>query len=272
MADDLIPIGRFSRMCRLSIKALRRYDDLGLLPPAWVDPGSGYRYYGPEQANRAEAIRILRLVDMPLEEIRDLLSEQDPDRIGQRLVLHRERLEAQFEDHRRRLRFLKRLIDSGGKIMPYDVAVKKVPAQPVVSWTTRTSLVGIGEGIGRGFGVLSGALAGAGVEPAGAPFIVYHEVIDEQTEGNIEICIPVPPGTTGSHDEVVWKEIQGTTVAWTTHHGPYDEISPAYHTITGWISGQGHQIVGPPREIYLNDPMTVPAEDLLTEVQFPIEG
>ncbi|GIE82066.1 hypothetical protein Aph02nite_80160 [Actinoplanes philippinensis] len=45
MAKDLIPIGRFSRMSRLSIKALRFYAEQGLIVPAWVDPSSGYRYY-----------------------------------------------------------------------------------------------------------------------------------------------------------------------------------------------------------------------------------
>lgn len=41
---NLVPIGRFSRVSRLSIKALRRYDEFGLLKPVEVDPESGYRY------------------------------------------------------------------------------------------------------------------------------------------------------------------------------------------------------------------------------------
>jgi len=44
----------------------------------------------------------------------------------------------------------------------------------------------------------------------------------------------------------------------------------AYHTLTGWISEHGHEIEGPPREIYLNDPQTVAPEELLTRVEFPI--
>ena len=65
----MIPIGRFSKMTRLSLKALRLYDEKGLLPPAHIDSETGYRYYQHSQANRAEAIRLLRSVDMPLEEI-----------------------------------------------------------------------------------------------------------------------------------------------------------------------------------------------------------
>jgi effector-binding domain-containing protein len=61
------------------------------------------------------------------------------------------------------------------------------------------------------------------------------------------------------------------TVAWTTHQGPYDEIGPAYHTVSGWIQGRGHEIAGPPREIYLTDPSeTDDPDEYLTEIQFPI--
>ena len=66
-------------MTRLSIKALRRYDELGLLAPAVVDPSSSYRYYTYSQANPAEAIRILRGLDVPLERIQELLESEDPE-------------------------------------------------------------------------------------------------------------------------------------------------------------------------------------------------
>ena len=56
----------------------------------------------------------------------------------------------------------------------------------------------------------------------------------------------------------------------TVHRGPYEEIAAAHHTVTGWISEHGHEMAGPPREIYLNDPQTVAPEELLTRVEFPI--
>jgi DNA-binding transcriptional MerR regulator len=271
MDDDLVPIGRFSRMSRLSIKALRRYDDLGLLVPARVDPSSGYRYYRFGQANRAEAIRILRQVDMPLDEIRELLADDDPDVVTKRLGMHRERLEERLAHQQRMLRFLQRLIDRRGAIMPYEIAAKQIPTQPVASWTSRTTLATIGDVVGRGLTTVMGALTAAGTEPAGPPFIVYHDVTDEQADGTVEICIPVPPGVNGVAADVEWKEMPGGAVAWATHRGPYDEIGPAYHTITGWIQDHQRQITGAPREIYLNDPQTVVPEDLLTEIQFPID-
>ena len=52
---DLLPISNFSRMTLLSAKALRLYDQLGVLKPAYTDPVSGYRYY------RSHQLRLNRL-------------------------------------------------------------------------------------------------------------------------------------------------------------------------------------------------------------------
>jgi len=62
-------IGRFARLTGLTVKALRHYDEIGLLRPAGVDPESGYRSYEPEQTERAETIRMLRQLEVPLDDI-----------------------------------------------------------------------------------------------------------------------------------------------------------------------------------------------------------
>lgn len=67
---ELLTIGAFARASGLSPKALRLYDELGLLPPDRVDPASGYRYYRPEQLERARLVAWLRRLGMPLTRIR----------------------------------------------------------------------------------------------------------------------------------------------------------------------------------------------------------
>lgn len=62
-------IGEFARLSRLSAKALRRYDELGLLRPALVDPVNGYRYYDPAQVEGARLVAWLRRIGMPLSRI-----------------------------------------------------------------------------------------------------------------------------------------------------------------------------------------------------------
>ena len=266
---NLVPIGRFSEMTRLSVKALRLYDENGLLPPAHVDPSSGYRYYDLGQANRAEAVRILRSVDMPLDEIRALLETDDPELVHKQLVVHRERLAEQLAAQERTLAYLEALIQRKEGIMPYDVQITEPAPQLVAATKVHTSLSRIGGDIGAGFGALMMALVNEGVAPSGAPLIVYHDVIDEETDGDLEICVPVGVAVCGDGD-VYSRELEGGTMATTVHHGPYQQIAAAYHTLTGWISEHGHDAAGPPRETYLNDPQTVPPEDLLTRVEFPI--
>ncbi|RSO10681.1 hypothetical protein DMH15_41140, partial [Streptomyces sp. WAC 06725] len=69
---ELLSIGAFARASRLSPKALRLYDELGLLPPAQVDPVNGYRRYRVAQLERARLVAWLRQLGMPLARIRDV--------------------------------------------------------------------------------------------------------------------------------------------------------------------------------------------------------
>ncbi|MFG2568382.1 MerR family transcriptional regulator [Streptomyces sp. NPDC048567] len=71
---ELVTIGAFARLSRLSAKALRRYDELGLLPPALVDPVNGYRYYDPAQVRAARLVAWLRRIGMPLARIREVIA------------------------------------------------------------------------------------------------------------------------------------------------------------------------------------------------------
>ncbi|WP_420709297.1 protein phosphatase 2C domain-containing protein [Streptomyces sp. NRRL S-4] len=73
----LVTIGEFARLSRLSAKALRRYDELGLLRPALVDPVSGYRYYDRTQAEAARLVAWLRRIGMPLARIAEVVALDD---------------------------------------------------------------------------------------------------------------------------------------------------------------------------------------------------
>ncbi len=73
----LLTIGAFARASRLSPKALRLYDELGLLPPVRVDPVTGYRFYAVGQLERARLVAWLRRLGMPLARIREVCA-RDP--------------------------------------------------------------------------------------------------------------------------------------------------------------------------------------------------
>lgn len=127
MADDgtvmgrgtaLLTIGAFARTSRLSIKALRLYDEIGLLPPVCIDPATGYRYYDPGQLERARLVVWLRRLDMPLARIRLVCDLCETDR-GAAVALIREfwvRVEADAVARRELVDFLvEQLSLSSGK-------------------------------------------------------------------------------------------------------------------------------------------------------------
>ena len=72
-------------------------------------------------------------------------------------------------------------------------------------------------------------------------------------------------------DEIDCYELPDGKVAKIIHKGPYQDCGPAYERLYAWLGENGKRIVGPTREIYLNDPNEVPQEELLTEIYAPIE-
>lgn len=268
--ENLMPIGRFSRMTRLSIKALRLYDEMGLLRPASVDESSGYRYYSPTQAGRAEAIRTLRGADMALDDIKRVLNTAPP--VSSKILEeHQQRLADRLSEDQRRLSFLGELIDGRRQLMPYEVNVEEKDDSKVAALRVHTSLASVATAVRDGFGALISAVQGQGSTPTAPPFIIYHDVIDEETDGDIEMCVPIS-GSLEPEGNVRTRVIEGGPAAVIIHKGAYDELGPAYHALSTWISEHGHQFAGPPRETYLNDPTQVDVNELLTEVAWPIDS
>ncbi|MFD2351983.1 helix-turn-helix domain-containing protein [Nonomuraea ferruginea] len=136
---DLLPIGQFARLGRLSVKQLRHYDELGLLVPAWVDPVTGYRYYRASQARVALSIGLLRSLDVPLPVVGRVL-EGDAGALED----VRAGLEAELARRRRTLASLERVM-AGGLPAP-EVSVARLPARRVL---VAREVAGGPEGIGR---------------------------------------------------------------------------------------------------------------------------
>jgi DNA-binding transcriptional MerR regulator len=116
-ATNLMTIGRFSRLTGLSVKALRHYDDLGLLRPAAVDEQTGYRSYSSAQVGQAETIRTLRRLELPLDDIATLLSTDDPATVRRVLVDHQRRTTWRSAQLNSILQGLQPLIDGKEPVM-----------------------------------------------------------------------------------------------------------------------------------------------------------
>jgi len=122
-----LAIGRFARLSGLTVKALRHYDALGLLPPAAVDPVTRHRSYAPEQLDRARRIRQLRALDLPLGEIRAVLAAGGDRAARARLIAYRRDVEARVTRDQRILHGLVHLLE--GDDMTHTHATRELPAE-----------------------------------------------------------------------------------------------------------------------------------------------
>lgn len=96
------------KMCKTTIKALRYYEEAGLLKPERTDPFTGYRFYTTDQLVQVHRIQALRQTGLSIDEIRLILSGRD-----QRDILKRRRAEleaelAETENQLSRLEFMLR--------------------------------------------------------------------------------------------------------------------------------------------------------------------
>ena len=131
-----LSIGQFGRLCQLSRKALRLYEDRGILTPARIDGTTGYRYYAREQVATARRIRLLRMMAMPLEQIAAVLQAWDADvaEVQRLLQLHLRGMEKQLDGAQLAARLLlEEITPVKERKMSFTFVEKEMPAQMVVS-------------------------------------------------------------------------------------------------------------------------------------------
>src|SRR5512147_2695308 len=131
----MIRIGDFSKLSRVSIKALRFYDEMGLLKPVQVDRFTGYRYYEFDQLARLYRILALKDLGFSLEEIGrllegDLSAEQMRGMLKLRQAEIRQRV-AEETGRLERVELWLRQIEQESTMSNYDVVLKKIEALKV---------------------------------------------------------------------------------------------------------------------------------------------
>lgn len=188
---DQMSIGEFASRSRLSAKALRLYDELGLLAPARVDEDSGYRFYEPAQLGQARLIAALRQLQVPLAEIKAILPLQ-PVQAAERI---REVWAATETEHTSRRALAEYLIDelSGKRSVMYDVSTREMPDRSVLCLKRNVA----GEKAAWAFGKEFIALLRHYQLPqipgrAGAFFCIFWGEVSEDSDGPMEWCRPVP--------------------------------------------------------------------------------
>ena len=266
-----LSIGAFSRVSGLTVKALRHYDEIGLLEPARVDESTGYRYYGLEQARPAEAIRRLRALEVPLDEIRDLLGADDAV-VRERLAVHRARLEGRAVETKRILDELDRIIDGREELVPDsaqlapELEVKEVPARRVAFIAERAHMEEMKKVVPRNINKVARAVDR---RHTGAPFCkcpapdadgYFETEIGWQVPEGVEVEAPVEVAEYPSSSALVMK-----------HVGPYEDLGRSYRVMAEEMEERGLKPSSAPVEWYETDPQETPdPDDYVTIIEWPV--
>jgi DNA-binding transcriptional MerR regulator len=220
-------IGEFARLSRLSPKALRLYDELGLLLPARVDPGSGYRWYAAGQLDHARLVASLRQIGVPLAQIQQIAG-LEPGAAAARVSGYWSGAEA---DHAARRDLAGSLVDwlTGKRNVMYEVKVRDIPARSLLCLLrhagSEQEVWDLGKEV---IGMLRAQPPPRVGGVAGAAFLIYYGEVSQDSDGPVEFCWPVPqdragqlaasfPGLTlrtePAHQEACSHLAQGTTAA-----------------------------------------------------------
>lgn len=254
MNEGYLPIGRFARLCRLSVKQLRHYDELGLLTPARVDPDTGYRHYRPDQARAAMLIGLLRSLDVPLPSIGRVLS-------GEAGVLGgvRDRMEADLARRERNFAALERILSEG--LPRPEVTVVREPARRVAVVRDTAPQERIGP--------VTSACVARLLAATGAPdgLLVGLFPLDMAEEVPVAVALETSEDVPGTSSDV----LPGGRYASATHVGAYDQIPLTVHALLAWVGERGHTPHGPLREVYVSNPATTPQDRLVTHLMIKLE-
>lgn len=245
MTDVLLTIGQFSKMTYLTVKALRHYQEVGLLEPAAIDPSTGYRQYSSTQVPTAQAIRRFRDLKMPIDEVRRVLQAPDMAARDRAILVHLERMHEQLEQTQASVAALQALL-TGDLRVHAEVEVRRLPATRALVRRQEVAFADCGPWLTDALADLHATATAAGVVATGPDGALYTDEFFEAGVGNVTAFVPV------RDDASDFIEFAAQTVAVLVHDGPFTDLDRAYGTLGTVVAERGIAGPGPIREHYLS--------------------
>lgn len=242
-----LPIGEFSKMTFLSIKALRRYHEQGLLVPVQVDEATGYRYYDSTQLPTAQVIRRLRSLGMPLEAVRTVVNASDVGARNEVIVSHLARMRQQLAEVQDAVASLQALLEKPPA--PVAVQYRSVPGTTALAIAQPVALARLAPWWRDAFSELHNALAQGGVTPAGPGGTLYAKEFFEHGVGEVTAFIPIAAGRHADNRARV-VEIPGAELAVAVHDGTFRDIDRTHGALGAYVAERELGVEGPIREYH----------------------
>lgn len=275
----LIPIGEFSRRCRLSVRMLRYYDEHGVLVPASVDAQTGYRRYDVAQLTEASAVRRLRDVGFATSAMCSVLAARGTSAYDLALRARRAELADELRTVADRLTLIDHLINdsttSGEAMTAITVSTATIPAMRVV---TLRGVVPTYSDESLLWERAMPELAAQGITPIGPCGVIEHDREYKESDVDLAIWVPVAPGVTAAAP-LETLDLPAREVLQARVEGPYSLITEANMQIDAYAREHGlvfaqadsTAVADLGFNVYLTDPSTAASpDDLVTLVCWPL--
>jgi len=268
--DHALAIGDFSRATHMSIKTLRHYHSVGLLEPAQVDPFTGHRRYTAAQIPTAQVIRRFRQLDMPIEQIREILGAPHIARRNELIAAHLKRLEQDLARTQSAVSSLRDLLDGPQDDARAEISHRSVPPARAAAIA---AVIDVEDATGwyhGALGELRATLDTQALPTGGVPGAIYSSQLFTDERGQATVFIPYS-GELRPIGRVETVEVPAAELAIILHSGPPDTVDRAYGALASHVTEHALALEGPIREYYPCSRLDTPdASAWRTEIGWPI--
>jgi len=278
---DLMTIGTFAMRTRLSPKALRLYDRLGLLPPVRTDPVSGYRFYSEDQVAGARLVALLRQLGMPLPVIADIagIAAKAPGEAAEAVARYWAGVESVTAERRALVSYIQARL-TGDDMARYDIQTRTIGERTLLSISRHLHLAETDAFFGDAFARLRAA--GPGVEGiAGCPFLVFYGEVSDDSDGPMELCRPVASGSAvdpGVADVAGVADVQVRVepgheevfIRVALKDMGWPALMPAVDALEAWVREQGREPAGALRQVLIADQRTAAPDTPVCDLSVPL--
>lgn len=259
-------ISQFSKISGLTVKALRYYDEQGMLRPSYRDDDTLYRYYDETNLKKAQLIRLLRSLDFSISEIKEVLemvnNEADLTYILQEKIANINKNILKEKELIQKINGLSIPCVTKTESQTYQITLEEIPAALVASIRFTGKYSEIGEHIPLLYKAVQEHVNGAVIN------CYYDEECMEQAD--MELCLPtkkqVPANT------VNCRYLPAIKAVCTTHHGSHEMLHSAYKALFNYVNEHGIAVITPFREIYVKGPGMIfkgNPKNYVTKILFP---
>lgn len=263
----MLSIGEFSKICHVTTRTLRHYDDIDLIKPVKINEENNYRFYEVNQVRTMLLINRLKSYSFSLDEIREILTRDDLEYTKSKIKEKEEEIKEIVNKYKDIEKSMKRdllNLEKGYDIMSFieNIEVKIINVEDTNILSAR-QIMKVDE-YGKYIGKLFEIVGKNKLTVIGAPMSIYYDDEFNPEENDTEVALPV------KESNEFTKILKGGLFVMTVVKGPYNEKLPeGYTKMVEYIENSEYEVCGHPYEKYIKGPMD--GGEIITEIYFPIK-